>query len=222
MTGAPRTPVLVRPSWRIPALVVVAVCAATTAVLGVRYHGQDEPGRLDALVDPNIVVTSSSAEGALRPLILLGSPAVIALLVAGIAGWAATQRWWSAAALAVLGPGLAAVSTEFLLKPLVGRTLDGDLAFPSGHAVRVAAVSVVVLVLLVAGHRPRHRPARIAIGSAAVLLPACAAYALVALTWHYTTDAIGGVLVAVAVVIAIALVLDAGVGSFSARSRSFL
>jgi undecaprenyl-diphosphatase len=130
------------------------------------------------------------------------------------------HRWWSAAALAVLGPGLAAVATEFVLKPLVGRTLDGDLAFPSGHAVRVAAVSFVVLVLLAAQRGPCRRPTRLFVGLLAVLVPIAAAYAVVGLTWHYTTDAVGGVIVAAAIVTATALVLDAVHRPSSSASRS--
>jgi hypothetical protein len=47
-----------------------------------------------------------------------------------------------------LAPAASGALTEFVLKPLVGRTLDDTVAFPSGYATGTRALAVAVVVLL--------------------------------------------------------------------------
>jgi undecaprenyl-diphosphatase len=97
-----------------------------------------------------------------------------------------------------------------LLKALVGRTLDGDLALPSGHTAGVTAVSLVLALLLVdLVGTPLPAP----VAAMVVLLPVLAvpgvvALALVATGSHYATDTVAGFCTAVAVTLALGLVLD--------------
>jgi membrane-associated phospholipid phosphatase len=91
----------------------------------------------------------------------------------------------------IVGPMLAGLMTLIVLKPLSGKKLGGALAFPSGL---VAGVSTIVAVaLLVMSRRWRL----------VAFLPAVAAivavmWFVVALRWHYATDALTGAAVGVA------------------------
>ncbi|WP_433783345.1 phosphatase PAP2 family protein [Actinomycetospora sp. CA-101289] len=188
------------------ALALVALGAAGVAAMGFRYRGGDGPGRVDALLDPALAATSPTALQVWSFVVVLGSPLVSGALIAVLAIWAAALRRWSVAALAVLGPGCAALLAEFAIKPLVGRLSDGDLAFPSGHTVRaVALATVVILVLLRASGPGRWRAAGMVVAGG---LSLAVALSLVALQWHYTTDTIGGALLSVAVVLAVSLGID--------------
>ena len=129
---------------------------------------------------------------------------------------------------AAVSPILAIVLTEVVLKPIVGRSLTYDFAgialprsgaFPSGHETGLA----------VADRRARGADAARAAGGglarrsswcALALWTAIGAVGLVANLYHYATDTIGGVLVAVAAVLGVALLVDAVVepAQFTCRS----
>ena len=103
--------------------------------------------------------------------------------------------------LAIVGPLLASVLTEYVLKPLVHReTSSGALTFPSGHATGVTTVVVVLLVLLY-----RRYGRTFALGALPLLaaVVGVVGVASVRLHYHYLTDVVGGVGVGTATVLAL-------------------
>src|SRR4051794_1206597 len=119
----------------------------------------------------------------------------------------AVRRRWRAAALVVLGPSVAVVLTEYILKPLVGRHIGYALSFPSGHTTGAFAIAVTSVVLLLDNQRVHHT-LRIALAVLAVILAAGVAAAVVGLGYHYTTDAVGGFCVALGAVLGVAVLID--------------
>jgi undecaprenyl-diphosphatase len=116
------------------------------------------------------------------------------------------RRYRGAALLAISIPA-AALITERLLKPLVGRTLLGFLSFPSGHATGTFALATAITVLL-RGAPGVPRAMRLAAAVIAFVAAAAVAAAMIALGFHYFTDAVAGAAVGTGTVLAIALVLD--------------
>lgn len=194
------------PSLRRPAVVTVAVCVAVWTTLAVRYAGGSHARWLDGraawLVDSVTPRTRTVVT-----LLLVGDPAfvvTVAVVLAAVCLWLGRRRL---AVLAVLGPGLTGVVTT-LTKPLIGRTINGDFAYPSGHAGGATALGLVVALVLVTLLRPRPARAALLVVAGPLLAGGAVAVLLVAADWHYATDAVGGVCTAVAVVLGSALVLD--------------
>jgi undecaprenyl-diphosphatase len=126
-----------------------------------------------------------------------------------VAAFSAAHRY-RVAALAVVGPGVSAALTEWVLKPLVGRRLDHGLAFPSGHTTGTVALAVVLIVFLMGPSRPRvPLPLRLLICLAASAWAVLVAISLVSVGDHYTTDTIGGLCVSIAIGIAVSFAIDA-------------
>jgi undecaprenyl-diphosphatase len=119
------------------------------------------------------------------------------------------------ALLALTAPATVGTTTT-LLKPVVGRTSQGYLAFPSGHSAGVTALAVVAALVLISMAGAQLAPS-VLVATAMVLLAGTAiGLALVAEDWHYATDTVGGFCTAIALVIAQAFLLD---GLHSAASR---
>jgi undecaprenyl-diphosphatase len=198
---------LVGTRLRVPALAVGAVAVALLVLLAVRYAGQHGPGGVDRQVDGWLDDHLGAHQRLARDVADLANAPVLALVVALIGAGCLLRGWPRGAVLAVAGPGLAAAITHFLLKPLVGRTIDGGLAFPSGHTTGAVATALVVVVLALR--------ARLARAARAALVLAAAAYAgavvvaLIVGRFHYATDTVGGACVAVATVLGVALAIDA-------------
>lgn len=98
----------------------------------------------------------------------------------------------------LIGPPLAVVLGQEVIKPLVGRTLGGSLTYPSGSTTGAAALAVAAILAV----PPRWKwvTAVVAVGYALWMT-----IAVVALRWHFPTDSLGGAVLGVAVV----LVVDA-------------
>lgn len=107
-------------------------------------------------------------------------------LACAVALW---RRQWRLALVVALCPPVA-VAIAQALKRVFGRTLTGELAYPSGHV--TALVSVVGVVVLVAGARTW-----VVIVAAVVVFLGMLA---VGLTFHYFTDTVGALLVGSGVV----------------------
>jgi membrane-associated phospholipid phosphatase len=122
-------------------------------------------------------------------------PPAVALVLAGVIAVTLRRRqWWLAVAM-LLSPPLAIV-VEQVCKHIFGRNKAGALAYPSGHT----TFAVVVLGLLV-----------VAAGVAVWAVIVAITFGLLAMfgqaiTYHYLTDTIGGVLLATSVVCVVALV----------------
>jgi membrane-associated phospholipid phosphatase len=193
----------------LPAYAAAAV--ATVVGVGVRVHGHTHASRVDHWIDTRARVTAHPWHGLLYLLAQLGSPAFVALASGALA---AVCWWWRdplAAALCVLAPGVNDVLTEIVLKPVIGRMKDASLAFPSGHTGRAVALATVA-VLLAGSQGPLGRrlplPARRTVRALALAGGAGVGFAVVALGWHYATDAAGAVLLATSVSLMLAVALD--------------
>ncbi|MFY9933687.1 MAG: phosphatase PAP2 family protein, partial [Streptosporangiaceae bacterium] len=200
---------LLPPPFRRAAAGLAVACAAVVLALGLRYHGQPHGGWLDAMLDPRIQGALGPFHRTLRFLADAGTLVPAALMVAALVAACLAARRWTGAVLAAVAEPAAIVLTEYLLKPLVGRTNSGSLTFPSGHATAMFALAVTVAVLL--ANPPRGRwpaGARVLTVLAALLGATAVALAMVALNAHYVTDAIGGAAVGTGMALACALILD--------------
>src|SRR5215813_7951822 len=172
---------------RLCAAVLVTGCAAVTASLALTCAGQVQPGRLDAAVDARVRSALGQHEEQLRQLAGLGGLVPTAALVLACLG----GRRWRGAALAGVAVPAAVALTEFVLKPLVGRTLRGYFCFPSGHTTALVALAATCAVLLAGPARPRlPGTARLLLVSGPALAAAAVATAMVARGYHYFTDTV--------------------------------
>jgi undecaprenyl-diphosphatase len=106
-----------------------------------------------------------------------------------------------------VGPGLTGVATT-TLKPIIGRTIDGAFAFPSGHTGGATALGVVAALLVVTVLGTATGASAFLVAAGALVSGGPMALALVAYRAHYPTDTVGGFCVAVAVVLTSALVIE--------------
>src|SRR5262249_9439399 len=149
------------PALRRPAAVLVTVCVAMTVSLALAFTGEARAGGLDAAVDAHIRSGLGQYEVQLRQLAGLGGLAPVAVLTAALvlACLAARRaRGWGGGAVVGLGVPGGGPLTDFVLKPLVGRTIGGNPCFPSGHTTAVIALAVTCAVLLAGPARPRRLP----------------------------------------------------------------
>jgi len=192
---------------RLPAVAVVAACVLTTALLGASLGHGAHTDRVDTAVDAGVKASLAGHHRLLLVLAWLGDlPAIIAMTAILILACLLWRRYRGAVLLAISIPA-AAVITERLLKPLVGRTALGFLSFPSGHATGTFALATAIAVLL-AGAAGVPRAVRLAVVVTAFAIASAVAAAMIALGFHYFTDAVAGAAVGTGTVLATALVLD--------------
>ena len=191
------------------AALVAAGCVVVTVCLALAFGHQAHPDRLDAAIDAWLQGALGSHHGPLRSLRRLGGLlSVTELTVALVLACLVTRRW-RGAALAALAVPAAVTLTEFVLKPLVGRSIRGYAAFPSGHATAMFALAAICAVLLANPPRPRlPRAVRLLLVAGAVLVAIAVPVAMVALGFHYFTDIVAGTAVGIGTVLLITLLLD--------------
>jgi undecaprenyl-diphosphatase len=152
----------------------------------------------------------------------------VALFVLVVVG-ALLFRRWDVAVFAAVSPVLAIVLTEVVLKPIVGRYLTYEFAqialprsgaFPSGHETGLASLTTELAILTL--RAPIAAAWRALVVSALALWTAVGAIGLVANLYHYATDTVGGVGVAVATVLGVALLVDAVSARFSSPAARSL
>ncbi len=119
--------------------------------------------------------------------------AVGSLSAATVARFTGRRDRWRALACLV-GPLAAAVLDQFVIKPLVGRLYQGELSFASGSVTVIAAVGTAWVLAV----PRRFRVAAAVVGSLGV---AIMIVAVIALRWHYPTDALAGIVLGVGVVL---------------------
>ena len=201
---------LLSPAMRPLAAVIVAVCAGTTALLGVWLGHGPHTDPVDTAADSAVRASLSGYPKLLELLARLGDlPAITGITAILVLACLLRRRYRGAVLLALSVPA-AAVITERLLKPLVGRTLLGFLSFPSGHATVTFALATAITVLL-AGVPALPRAVRLAVAVAAFAAAAIIAAAMIALGLHYLTDAVAGAAVGIGTVLATALLIDLAV-----------
>jgi membrane-associated phospholipid phosphatase len=198
---------LVSPRMRPPILAVVGACAVVTAVLGAHYADTYAPGRIDRALDPRIQARLADHHHLLAHLVSLGAPPGFVTLVVLLVVICAVRRRWRGVALSVLGPSIAVVLTELVLKPLVNRHIGDAYSFPSGHTTGAFGVAVTAAVLIF-DSRGIQPSLRVALSVLSLGLAACVAAALVGLGYHYATDTVGGFCVALGAVLGVAVLID--------------
>lgn len=187
-------------AFRRPLALIAVLAAVVVAVLGVLFAGHSKPTAFDAGLLPG----PDGMQGAFYYLghvfDFFGEPAGSTLVVLILGGVCLRLRRPRTAVLVVAGT-LLTVGAEFVLKPIVGRTIHGSfLSYPSGHTAFATSMALVV-ALLVIDLRRLGRAAGVAlILVATVVAGAAMGWAEVGLGAHYPTDALGGFCLALAVV----------------------
>src|SRR5690348_10878913 len=132
---------LLPPGTRRRAALLAAGCVVVTAGLAVAFGHQARADRLDAIVDARIQSALGGYQGPLHLLTRLGGLFSVAELTAALVLACLVTRRWRGAVLAGLAVPAAVALTEFVLKPLVGRSISGYASFPSGHATAMFALA---------------------------------------------------------------------------------
>ncbi len=208
------------PRLRIPVALVAVLAAAGVIVLGVHFAGDTHAGPLDHALASDLQMRRGLAKYLGQGFADLGNPLPVAVSLVVLAGAAFAARGPRGLALAFVGPLLAMSTTSLALKPLIDRTRSGDLAFPSGHTTAIASMAVAAGTLLL-GWTIVPRLLRTSGAAALALLVVAVAVALVGRGYHYPTDTVGGIGVALAVVLLVALAIDA-IGNHPANRRADL
>ena len=219
---------LIAPRARFVLAAIVLLCVAVVTALGIHYAGHTAAGPLDAAVDTWVQGRLGITSVPLTVLTWFGDKLEVTVITIAAALACVLARWWRGAVLALLSAPVSALLTEDLFKPLIGRTIGGQMIGPSGHVVSVAALSmpsghttavftlatVAAVLLLGPGHRVRSL-----IVAAAYLLAAAVAAAMIAQHFHYFTDVISGAAMGIGTVLTAALTIDAVAPPLWARVR---
>jgi membrane-associated phospholipid phosphatase len=165
-----------------------------TVVVGAFLHVRPGPNPIDHLGFVMIRPETNSSFfhrvtwfGTLLPLVIGSAGAAI------IACFTGTRDRWRALACLV-APPLAATVNAFFLKPAVGRMYFGEPSFASGSVVVVASVAAAWVLAV-------PRPLRVITATVGSLVAVLMVFAVVALQWHYPSDALAGALFAVGMVV---------------------
>jgi undecaprenyl-diphosphatase len=188
---------------------LVAAAAAGIVVLGLRYAGGASAGRLDRAVDRRLRAHLGTHRFTLRNLITFADPKTVVVVCAVMCVLFLLAGRRRLALLAVLGPAIAGAGADYVLKPAIGRHLGNQLSFPSGHTTASVSIAIVIVISLLGPTRPRWPAAvRWPLAALALLGAAAIATALVGAGYHYATDTVGGLCLAVAVVPSVAYGID--------------
>jgi membrane-associated phospholipid phosphatase len=197
---------LLAASARPRAGVLLAGCAAFVAVLGLVFARQNAADRFDHAVDSPVIAWFADHHALALWLAFPGSMIPAVVLTAGLAiGCLLTGRR-RGAVLAILAVPVAAVITDWLLKPLVHRTYIGQVVYPSGHTATIVALAATATVLLLGPPRPEMaRPLRVLILAVAYLTCVAVVVGVIAVRFHYFTDTLAGAAVGIGTVCGLAL-----------------
>lgn len=204
---------------RRPALVVVVVAVLAAATLGVRYAGEAYPRWLDVTGRSLARDWFPIPRGAARAVIGLFDPIPLAVMIVVLAGVCLAMGRRRLALLAVIGP----VATGLVitaLKPVIDRTKNGDLAYPSGHMGAAVAVAIVAALLLVSVLDVRGGPAVALVVAVPGATGAVVGLAMTVTGYHYLTDVVGGFCMAIAIVLSVAVILDRWPGGRGKTTKS--
>jgi membrane-associated phospholipid phosphatase len=194
------------PALRAPSAAVSVLALVVFGVFAARYADDDSAGRLDRHVQ-RLVDPPGQAPSLPAAVIVLGNPASVVVFAVLLCGLAFALGHRRLAVLAIVGPGLTGVVTT-TLKPVIGRTIEGGFAFPSGHTGGATALGVVAALLLIAVFRTPAGTSALLLTAGALVCGGVMALALVGNRVHYPTDTVGGFCVAVAVVLTSALLIE--------------
>jgi hypothetical protein len=178
-------------------LTAAAAALSVTAAIAGFVHFHPGPNAIDRLGFRLLPPASSSSS--YRFVTWFGT--VLALVVgsvsaATVALFSSSRRRVQRSLACLIGPPTAAAINQLVIKPLVGRLYVGELSFVSGSVAVIAGVSVAWVLAAPRGIRPIVT----LVGLLGVVMMSLA---VVALRWHYPTDALAGALFAVGMVLLI-------------------
>lgn len=213
-TSAPLLPV----RFRVPSLAVALVGWFAMVALGIRFAGEQHSGRFDrAVIDA--VHHAVGNQGPLASFLVSPTDEIaIYGMIATLIVVAIVTRRWEFAVLAITGPGLSVLLVEVLFKPLFDRRYLGGLSYPSGHTVSFVSALTAALLVVLALTAGRSLVLRAFFVASWLVLSIVAMVGLVAMNYHYPTDAVGGFCVAIGAVLPSALLSDA-LAEFARRRR---
>ncbi len=191
---------------RLRALVAAAVGVLVATALGLRYAGDSHPAWLDQVALSLAREWFPMPRGVAMVVISSYDLVPLAIMIAVLACVCLALGRRKLAVLAVVGPVLTGVATS-VAKPVIDRTKNGDLSYPSGHMGSAVALSIVVALLVVSLLGARRWATVVAI-AVPILWSATVGIAMTVTNYHYWTDAVGGFCVAVAVVLGLAVLID--------------
>jgi membrane-associated phospholipid phosphatase len=171
-------------------IVVGAVLVALVALGGLYFRWRPASGMVDGWFFDLFPSTKNGAFTAVTALrqpwfVIAGSVVTCAVTVA---------RDLPRALACLVGPPIALVVAELVAKPSVGRMLGGNFSYPSGSTVGAAGL-VCALVLATPA---AYRIVSVVVGS---LYAGWMTLAVVAVGWHYPTDAFAGLALGVGTVL---------------------
>jgi membrane-associated phospholipid phosphatase len=194
---------------RRPAAVIAACSLAVTVVLGVLTAHSSRPDALDGTVDSWVQRTFGVHHGTMLLLEDVGKPAEVVVLTLVIVLACLATRRVNGAALTAVSVAVSVVLTEFVLKPVVGRTLGGYLVYPSGHTGFAFTLATVIVVLMLnPPRRQLRRTVKGVVAAGVALIGSAVAVAMIGLHAHYFTDTVGGAALAIGVVLTTTFLLD--------------
>ena len=176
-------------------LVTGLVFLAGAGGVGIWFVHRPTPNRFDA---NGFSLLGAAPNDRTDHLIADAGSLKVLLIGVGVLSLAVLVRDRARALACLIGPVVAVVVTERVGKPLVSRHLFafGASSYPSGT---VTAVGALAAALALVAPRP-FRPIAAILGAVAV----CAVGgAVVAMRWHFPTDAAGGALVGVGAVVSL-------------------
>lgn len=192
------------------AIAVAAVAAAVTLSMAVAFAGdRGHVSTFDANIMVHIYEWYPDRTALAHRVSDLGGGVVVFVVAAALAAVSWFRGRPREVVLAILGPSVAIMVTEYVLKPTVHRRLLGYVTYPSGHTTGAFSLATLIAVQLLA---PRTRlPVAVRVVSIVALLSVCTAVAisLVAANYHVPTDTIGGAGVAISTVLFLAVGIDA-------------
>ncbi len=176
-------------------LAVGITILGVAAVAGLAFVHRPWPNRLDVWGDA-VLPAEAGARWA-HDLVAVGSPPVLIVGVAAVFAVGVFRDRVRAVACAI-APVIAVLIVQDLAKPLVGRHLGltGASSYPSGTVAAAAALMTAITLVV-----PPVLRLPVAAAGAAVTVGVCAA--VIALRWHFPTDALGGVAVGVGAVLTV-------------------
>ncbi|WP_104481774.1 hypothetical protein V5P93_005909 [Actinokineospora auranticolor] len=202
----------------IPAVGVAAVSFGVVAAIGRDVANERTAGPLDRAAFRVADWVFSALPGVAEPLSNASRPPAMITVIVVMAIIALWRRRYRVASLCVLGPVVTAGVNSWVLKPVVGRTHDGYLAYPSGHTTTLVSILVVLTLVVVANAPAGERLKQTVVcGAVTVVLTAVAVSAIVGLRYHYLTDSVGSFFWATGGVITVAALLDLLPGTHPAR-----
>jgi undecaprenyl-diphosphatase len=190
------------------ALITAAGALAAVVGLGAVVAGGSAPTGFDRVVRDWLAGWLPT--GTARTFSDFGSVGVVIPVIAFAALAFAVRRWFRGVVLVVLAPAVSVALVE-VAKPLFDRTSGVGLAYPSGHTAAASAVALALVVTVTGPARFVLSPMRGAIVAVASGLFVLAGMAgLVVAGYHYATDTIGGLALALATTLLLAAAIDGG------------